>query len=152
EDEVRGNLEHCVAEEKNSSAEAVLGRREPQILVHGEGGDADIGAVEIIDHIGEGEKWHHPPGDLLEHRFLLRIHRTVPPKSRIQVYVGGRYDPGKECDTSAGGRAFMRASSHLPFVPSVMLSLIGQCPKRCQRWEMPHEPRSSGTRNAVASH
>ena len=41
--------------------------------------NADIGAVEIIDDVGEGEQRNDPPGNLLEYRFLLRIHRVASP-------------------------------------------------------------------------
>jgi hypothetical protein len=51
-----------------------LRRGEAEILVHRQCRETDIGAVEIVDDISEGEERDDPPGNLSEYRFLLRIH------------------------------------------------------------------------------
>jgi hypothetical protein len=50
-DDIRGNLEQKISQEENPGAESESGLREPEIRIHGELGEADVHAVEIIDEI-----------------------------------------------------------------------------------------------------
>ena len=70
-DEVGGKLKGTIAEKENSRADAVNGGRKAQILVHGEGGEADIHPVDEIHEIEERKERHEPPADLPHH--LLRL-------------------------------------------------------------------------------
>src|SRR6202042_3755947 len=70
EREVARDLEHGVADEQDAGADAELGRGKAELLIHGERRKADIGAVEVVDDIGEGQERNDPPGNLLEYRFL----------------------------------------------------------------------------------
>src|SRR5262249_16352422 len=79
ERKVARDLEYSVADEQDAGTDAELGRTETELLIHGERRKADIGAVEVVDDVGEGQQRNDPPGDLLEYRFLLRIHRVASP-------------------------------------------------------------------------
>jgi len=79
EREVAGDLEDGIADEQDAGADAELRRGEAEILVHRQRRETDIGAVEIVDDISQGEERDDPPGNLLEYRFLLRIHLVASP-------------------------------------------------------------------------
>ena len=53
EDDVARHLERDIAPEEDARGHAVCRGIEPQILVHGEGGEAHIDAVEIAQEIGD---------------------------------------------------------------------------------------------------
>src|SRR5262249_25970416 len=86
EREVAGNLEQAVAEKEDARAATVLGRRQPEVLVHRERGEADISAVEIVDDIGDRQQWKQPNRSLSQDLLLQRVHGCVPPLST--QYIG----------------------------------------------------------------
>ena len=51
--EVARDLEQEIADEEDAGAEAEYRRREAEILVHGERGEADIDPVEEIDRVAK---------------------------------------------------------------------------------------------------
>jgi hypothetical protein len=48
---------------------------EAERLVHGERSEADIGAVEVIQHVADAKDRHEPPGDALKDAPLGRTER-----------------------------------------------------------------------------
>jgi hypothetical protein len=67
EREVRGHLEQDVADEEDARGEAELGGRQGEILVHAVGGgEADGGAVEVVDEEHQRDEGHQADGDLAD--------------------------------------------------------------------------------------
>ena len=60
-----GTSNSKISEEENPSAESECGVREAEIRVHGELGEADVHAIEIVDEVAEhqerDEAIRHPP-------------------------------------------------------------------------------------------
>jgi hypothetical protein len=67
--EIARNLEEDIAHEKDAGAEAEDLRREAEIFIHGERGEADIDAVEEIDRVAEDEKRDQAPARLANGAF-----------------------------------------------------------------------------------
>ncbi len=59
-DQIAGDLKNQIAGKKYAGAKSVHGGRKTQILVHGQGGKADIHPVDIIDQIKQGDERHQP--------------------------------------------------------------------------------------------
>ena len=64
-----GTSKQDVAREEDAGAEAEHLRREAEVLVHGERGEADIDAVEEIDRVAEDEKRDQAPARLANGAF-----------------------------------------------------------------------------------
>src|SRR5215471_888122 len=56
QDHVAGYLEEEIAPEERARGEAIGPGREPQRLIHGEGGETEVDAVEIAEKISEDRK------------------------------------------------------------------------------------------------
>ena len=71
------HLEDQIADKEDAAAEAEHLCREAEILVHGQGGEADIHAVDVIDHVQ-----HHRERDQAPRAFgenPLFVHRPMLP-------------------------------------------------------------------------
>jgi hypothetical protein len=51
--QIRRHLEHEVGDEEDAGAESVLRRRQPEILVHRQRGEADVDAIEVRDEVAD---------------------------------------------------------------------------------------------------
>ena len=72
EREIARHLAQRVGQEEQTRGKAELRVGDPEIGVHGERGDADRGAVEIIEEIGDGEQRQEAPRGLPERAPLQR--------------------------------------------------------------------------------
>src|SRR6185312_3655300 len=73
EDHVARDLEQAVAEEQNAGAVAELGRRQPELAVHRQRGEADVVPVEVVEDVREGEDGQQAPRDFLEHPLFAGV-------------------------------------------------------------------------------
>ncbi len=102
EDDVARHLEDDIAPEEGARRHAVDGGIEPQLLVHGEGGKADIDAVEITQEICEERDRQDAPIDLAHglvfervgHRFLPGFFRPLAAKDTDLRAAGNGPPPG----------------------------------------------------------
>jgi hypothetical protein len=51
---------------KNAGTKTVDARREPERLVHLQGGKAHVHAIEVGDEVQEGEEWNQPEADAID--------------------------------------------------------------------------------------
>jgi hypothetical protein len=76
--QVAGHFEQAVAEEENAGAPAERVSAQAEVLVHGQGGEADIDAVDIGQHVQGHEQGHEAPEDLAHHLlFVDGFHRCL---------------------------------------------------------------------------
>ena len=66
--QVRRHFEQGVAQKKQTAAQTVDRGTEAQILVHLQGGKADVDAVHVGDAIAESKQRQEPPGLLANRR------------------------------------------------------------------------------------
>ena len=71
--QVAGDLEHEVAEEEQAGCPAEHRRGKAQVLVHADGGEADIGAVEVADHVADEDERHQAPQHAAHQAFALGV-------------------------------------------------------------------------------
>ena len=71
QDQHRRHLEHHVADKEESAAEPVDRGRQSQLGIHGQRREADIHAVEIVDHVEQDHERDQPPRALGEDLFLV---------------------------------------------------------------------------------
>jgi hypothetical protein len=72
--EVARNLEDEIADEEDAGAPGKDQRREFQVRVHGQRGEAEIDAVEIGEEVGQDQERNQAPGDRADRRsFDLRL-------------------------------------------------------------------------------
>ena len=69
--DVGRDLEHQIADEEHARAETEHGWRKPQILVHGQRGEADIHPVDEAHHIEQHHERDQPPGAFGEDAVLV---------------------------------------------------------------------------------
>jgi hypothetical protein len=76
--EIAWDFTQDVADEKDAGAEAKYFRRESEILVHGERGEADIDPVEEIHGVAEDEEGDEAPARLGDSASrLISLHSDV---------------------------------------------------------------------------
>src|SRR5262249_27808462 len=120
--EVGGQLEQAIGEEEDARPAAVLGGRETEILVHGQRREADIGAVEVVDHVGDGEQRQQPPRVPAQNPLVQRIHGASPLDALVlfvgvcaySIIAGGRDVGG---GVAGGGGARRTGEPPAPFSP-----------------------------------
>jgi hypothetical protein len=85
EREIARDLEQDVADKEDAGPGAEDGRREAEIRVHGERGEADIHSVEEVHHIAEAEKGKEAARGLGNSRFsrLILFHRVPRPPADV---------------------------------------------------------------------
>ena len=66
EDHVARHFEEAVAEKQDAGAAAELRRRQPELAVHRQRGEADVVAVEVVEDVRDGQDRQQPPGNFLE--------------------------------------------------------------------------------------
>jgi hypothetical protein len=72
-DEIARYLEEEIADKKQSGTQAELFCRQPQILVHRQRGESDIGSVEIADDVAREDKRKDAAEDLRQSLFARQI-------------------------------------------------------------------------------
>ena len=74
EDHVARHFEEAVAQEQDAGAPAELGRGQPDLLVHRQGGEPYVVAVEVVEDIGEDQDRQQTPGDLRKKPGVRVVH------------------------------------------------------------------------------
>ena len=86
QDDVGGHLEQKVAPEEDAGAKTVDGRRQADVLVHRQRGEADIDAVDEGHEVEQHDEGNDAPGDLAQHaRLNLARHSGLPTVPVLQV-------------------------------------------------------------------
>ena len=68
--QVAGNLEDAVSDEENARSQSIGIRTQLDLLVHGQGGKADVDPVEVRGDV-EQRQQRHQPQEELSHYFLF---------------------------------------------------------------------------------
>jgi hypothetical protein len=88
--EIARHLEQEIAGEEDAGAGAEHRRREAEILVHGESGEADIDAVEEVDRVAEAQEGQEPARGLADCApgRPVQFHAHVPPGLHLAWHGG----------------------------------------------------------------
>jgi hypothetical protein len=86
---LEGHLEQEIAEEEDAGAEAEHGRREAEILVHGQRRETDVHAVDEGNEVQEHDERDDAQRDLAQYaRFQFGTHWTVSSPVVVVVLCG----------------------------------------------------------------
>ena len=66
QDDVARHFEEEVAEEEHPGAPAVDVRREPEVAIHADRRERDVGPIDVGDEIDDDDERQHPPRDLAD--------------------------------------------------------------------------------------
>ena len=73
EHQVARHLKQRIAQKENTRGQTELTGRQPQLLIHGQGGKTETGAIEIIKQVGDRQQRHEAqrgfPDSALQHGF-----------------------------------------------------------------------------------
>ena len=82
-------------------------RRQPDRIVHRQRGEADVGAIEVVEDVADDQQRHQPPADLREHA-PLSDGRIGGRRHRGRGHDCGRHFRGDLRDTTVHGHTEAR--------------------------------------------